>query len=127
MKLNSTAMIQASVWVVALALTSISLTATAEPAFPSITVRASDLDLASEQGVAVLYWRLRIAADSVCGPSLNTGSRFPPSDYVACVRRALADAVARIDRPKLTAYYARKQGHAPAQPLAAGRRAPPGG
>ncbi len=70
------------------------------------TVRIStvNLDLSSQGGVQQLLHRIRLAAVKVCAhqgddPLSTTGG------YFGCVRRTKADAVARVDNPRLTALY----------------------
>jgi UrcA family protein len=76
----------------------------------------SDLNLNSRSGVAALYRRLRVASDQVCAP-------FDGRDierklrYDQCRRTALKDAVAKVNNPALTAYYARAT-HGALQPVA---------
>jgi hypothetical protein len=52
------------------------------------TVRFTDLNLDRARDVATLYGRIELAAD-----------------YESCTADAISDAVARIDRESLTAYY----------------------
>lgn len=78
---------------------------------PANTVRFGDLNLTSPHGVATLYKRIVSAAESVCGPAFITGSLLPRPSYVACRKKAIADAVAKIDRPELTRYYLAREGH----------------
>ena len=94
----------------ALALTCV---AYAEPApdQPQVVVHFADLDLSSSQGAAVLYRRLRTAAETVCAPldgrDLERHMRFE-----ACEQSALSRAVAEVDRPALTEYYRARAGAA---------------
>jgi UrcA family protein len=87
----------------ALALTQV---ACAGPALdrPQVVVHFADLDLSRSQGAAVLYHRLRAAAETVCAPiddrDLGSYVRFKE-----CVQSALSTAVAEVDRPALTEYY----------------------
>ena len=71
---------------------------------PSVTVHFADLDLSHDQGITVLYRRLKAAAGTVCtaqnGRDLGSQMR-----YEICWQRALGTAVAKVDRPALTAYY----------------------
>jgi UrcA family protein len=61
-----------------------------------------DLDLAKIEGVTKLYGRISHAARDVCDP-LET-QRFPQA-YRACVDKAIADAVAKVNRPLLSQYH----------------------
>jgi UrcA family protein len=71
---------------------------------PSVIVHFADLDLTHSDGVAVLYRRLKGAAETVCalrdGRDLGSQMRFK-----MCWQSALGAAVTKIDRPALTAYY----------------------
>ena len=74
---------------------------TIEDGAPHKAVSYQDLDLNSAAGVRVLYRRIQGAADQVCG-------RFDGRDLQAvtarqaCVERAVSDAVAAVNSPKLT-------------------------
>jgi UrcA family protein len=77
----------------------------ASPQDPAaVIVRFAELDLSHSQGVAVLYQRLKGAAETVCatqnGRDLGSQTR-----YRMCWHSALGSAVAKVDRPALTAYY----------------------
>jgi UrcA family protein len=71
---------------------------------PSVTVHFADLDLSHSQGVALLYRRLKGAAETVCaaqnGRDLGSQMRFK-----VCWQAALSTAVTKVDQPALTAYY----------------------
>ncbi|HME38329.1 MAG TPA: UrcA family protein [Steroidobacteraceae bacterium] len=70
------------------------------------TVHFADLDPVNAQGAAVLYRRLKVAAEKVCR-DLDPGrqlTRMQP--YKNCMQLAIATAVEKIDRPILTAYSA---------------------
>jgi len=71
---------------------------------PSVIVHFADLDLTHGDGVAVLYRRLKGAAETVCalqgGRDLRSQMRFK-----MCWQSALGAAVNKVDRPALTAYY----------------------
>ena len=68
-------------------------------------VRYQDLDLAKSADTAQLYQRLRRAATRVC--------QMDQVDALdrECYRSALADAVAQVNRPQLTAYFRQQHGH----------------
>jgi UrcA family protein len=73
------------------------------------TVKFGDLDVSHPQGAAVLYARIRAAAKNVCSP--YDGSGFPAKMRLdACVNKAIADAVATVDKPALSAVYSAKMG-----------------
>lgn len=71
---------------------------------PSVIVHFADLDLTHGDGVAVLYRRLKSAAETVCAPqdSRDLGSQMR---FRVCWQSALGAAVSKVDRPTLTAYY----------------------
>lgn len=71
---------------------------------PSVIVHFADLDLTHGEGVAVLYRRLKGAAETVCAPDdgRDLGSQMR---YKACWQTALGAAVSKVDKPALTAYY----------------------
>jgi len=65
----------------------------------SITVKFGDLNIATAEGAAALYTRIRTAARLVCSqpdPLWNTRS---------CVDKAIADAVTKVNQPALFAVY----------------------
>jgi UrcA family protein len=71
---------------------------------PSIIVHFADLDLTHADGIAVLYRRLKGAAETVCAlqDGRDLGSQMR---YKTCWQSALGAAVSKVDRPALTAYY----------------------
>jgi UrcA family protein len=69
------------------------------------TVRYADLDLNNPRGAAVLYQRLRRAAEHVCR-NLDGRSLEFREGYAACVHQALAKALTDVDRTTVTAYAA---------------------
>lgn len=69
-----------------------------------IDVHFADLDLTRSEGVAVLYQRLEAAAKSVCA-SLDARDLTSQAHFKGCVESAIDSAVAKVDRPALTAYY----------------------
>lgn len=77
----------------------------------SETVHFSDLDLSSPKDASRLYTRIRVAAENVCGD-------YDLRDYVdtrearQCENDAIHAAVAKVNRPMLTAIYDRS--HHPA-------------
>jgi UrcA family protein len=72
----------------------------------SLEVRYADLDLDKQVGVASLYARLRDAAEQVCNLGAGPQALFLSSSERGCVTAALEDAIAKVDRPALTAYHA---------------------
>jgi UrcA family protein len=71
------------------------------------TVHFGDLNVDHPAGAAVLYHRIRRAAQSVCGEQESPGSNFISRSWRACVAEAVNRAVIAVDRPALTAYYRR--------------------
>jgi len=70
-----------------------------------ITVHFDDLNLDQAAGVAVLYRRIRGAAEQVCGEPQRPGSRIISPFWAGCVAQAVERAVVALDRPSLTAYH----------------------
>ena len=70
----------------------------------SVMVRYGDLDLTRDEGVQVLYARLRAAAKQVCSDdgSLDLGRRAAVRQ---CVDTALANAVAGVRNSQLAALH----------------------
>jgi UrcA family protein len=75
-----------------------------EPDVPQVVVHFADLDLARTDGATMLYYRLRAAAQVVCSPR-QARDLVRTAAFRNCVQSALASAVMRVDRAKLTAYY----------------------
>jgi len=72
-------------------------------------VRFKDLNLSSTEGAAVLYERIKRAAQEVCG----TWDNYDPSRLhlmQTCINDAVSRAVAQVDRPMLTSLYNAKTG-----------------
>jgi UrcA family protein len=61
----------------------------------------SDLDLSKLKGAKTLYLRIRHAAEVLCESAATWGKK----EGEACVRKAVDDAVARVDVPLLSQYY----------------------
>jgi len=74
-----------------------------DPPLTSV-VHFSDLDVSSVDGAKRLYARLRRAASEVCEP-LESASAEGASEHGACVSKAIEDAVAHINRPRLSEYH----------------------
>jgi UrcA family protein len=76
---------------------------------PQEAVKYGDLNVSNPQGAAVLYSRIRAAAGRVC-------ERHDDRDLAAmqlwnsCVRKAIGDAVAKVNQPALSAIYNTKNG-----------------
>jgi UrcA family protein len=74
-----------------------------------VNVSYADLNLESAAGVRSLYGRLKSAALHVCAP-LDDGRHSPRNfRFQRCYQIALDSAVAKIDRPVLTAMHSRRQ------------------
>jgi UrcA family protein len=71
----------------------------------SSVVRFEDLNLNRPRDVARLYNRIALVADKVCGPRSLSGSYSKSADYASCYADTLAQAVAHVDQPALTAYF----------------------
>ena len=84
----------------------------------SVTVPFADLNLNNEQGAAVLYRRLQIASESVCGVRLAKDQRCLRSQRIAddCYHRALTTAVESVGSEVLLSLH---QGTKPAEMYAA--------
>jgi UrcA family protein len=73
------------------------------------TVRYDDLRLTSPVGVAVLYARLRNAAERACAP-LDNLQLSGKARYRACFDDSLTKAVNTVGHPGLIAYHESKRG-----------------
>jgi UrcA family protein len=71
----------------------------------TLTVHFADLNLDRPAGAAMLYARISVAAERVCGEPQLTGSRFIEPSWRRCVAQAIEQAVVTLDRPALTSYY----------------------
>lgn len=81
-------------------------------------VRYDDVRLISNVGAAVLYGRLRSAAERACGGPNDRQQLANDARSRACVDDALSKAVAEVNQPLLTIYYESKR-RAPTQTRAA--------
>ena len=94
--------------VAALAVCSVALSSgAAADETPTLKVFYGDLNLERPEGAAALYRRLRVAADTVCSPVDSTRPQWLQR-FEDCMRKSIADAVAKVDNPVLTAYYQSK-------------------
>ncbi len=73
----------------------------------SIGVDASDLDLASNAGRAVLEQRVDHAVDNICGSS-HARSTWEQVNYAACSKAARADVRSKVDTMVAAAESARR-------------------
>ena len=55
----------------------------------------------------MLYGRIRAAANNVCAP-LDGGGDLERILFGYCIRKSIAQAVAAVDAPELTAVYSAK-------------------
>jgi UrcA family protein len=79
-----------------------------------MVVSFKDLNLSSTEGAAVLYRRIKHAAQEVCGD--GDGSRLSRSHLtLTCVNQAVSRAVAQVNNPMLTSLYNVKTGKADKQ------------
>ena len=85
-----------------------------------IVVRYGDLNVNTEKGAEQLYRRISYAAHEACSDIVSPSYLLLDRAYLQCRQTAMEDAVARVDRPKLTALYDR---HFPGNPLANNRAA----
>lgn len=91
----------------ALLATSPGIVSAADPSAASRTVKFVDLNVSNPSDAHALYMRILAAAQVVC-------SYIPfatDADKARCVRNAIADAVARIDRPELSALFNARHGN----------------
>jgi UrcA family protein len=83
--------------------------AQADEQVASRVVSLRDLNMNSPEGVAVLYARIKKAANEVCGQwdylNLSHGAQ-------ACINSAVYRAVAQVNSPMLTSLYNEKTGKA---------------
>jgi UrcA family protein len=86
----------------------------------SITVRYGDLNPNSPHGAAMLYGRIRVAAETVCGDLGSARSLVLLSRYAGCVHGAIGAAVAYVNRAAVTEYAAAR-GIVPADTQLKGR------
>ena len=72
----------------------------------SETVQFADIDTTNVHGTAVLYERIKNAAESVCRDLEPGRSLALMRPYANCMHVVLSNAVADINRPAVTAYAA---------------------
>ncbi len=80
-------------------------TASAAEAPTQRAISLRGLDLKRPTDVAVLYDRIREAAESVCGSDPVTGSHLRSDAQRRCVAASIDSAVATIDKAPLSAYH----------------------
>jgi UrcA family protein len=88
---------------------------------PALTVHYSDLNLDTPAGAAVLYQRIRHAAEQVCG---KVDSRRLDEMVVAqsCMDKAIASSVSAVGNAQLTSQYVARVGKASKQIVLASAR-----
>jgi UrcA family protein len=87
---------------------------------PQLVVKYGDLDLSSPQGATALYRRIGYAAEQVC-PNLQSAAVSLQGQARACIHKAIADAVIKVNQPALfTEYNARNSSPLPVM-VAAGQ------
>ena len=80
---------------------SFSAVTAADTSSASVTVKYADLNIASPSGALVLYERIRAAAQSACSYFVFEHD----ADEAHCVQNAIANAVAKVNQPTLSAVY----------------------
>lgn len=88
---------------------------------PALTVHYSDLNLDTPTGAAVLYQRIRHAAEQVCG---KADSRRLEEIVVAqdCMDKAIASSVSAVGNAQLTSQYVARLSKASKQIVLASAR-----
>jgi len=77
----------------------------ADAAPPSrVSVSYADLDIDTDEGAAVLYHRIRVAAAQVCA-IYGTRDLAQRALRKSCTERAVVEAVAAVDNPAVAARY----------------------
>ena len=77
-------------------------------------VHYDDVRLISNVGAAVLYGRLRSAAERVCGGPVDSQQIAAHKRYRICMDEAVSKAVSEVNNPLLSQYFESKR-RAPAQ------------
>jgi UrcA family protein len=72
-------------------------------------VRFADLDINNQADAVILYQRIQRAAAHVCG-SFDAPRPFMQRAFAECQQLAIDDAVARINRPILSAHARSQEG-----------------
>lgn len=70
-----------------------------------IAVSYADLNLASTSGIDLLYRRVKLAANKVCGVENMRVSLDIVRRNRTCVAGAIDNAIGTIDNPRLTAFH----------------------
>jgi UrcA family protein len=78
----------------------------------AVTVNYRDLNLSTIDGAIALYERLKSAARTVCDEPLTGVAAY--DEWRSCYDAAMADAVAKVNDPLLTAVHRGPAGESPA-------------
>ena len=92
----------------------------AETDVPQLIVDYGDLAVSTPRGAAALYHRIRAAAVTVCR-RLDERALASKLRNDACVHKAIADAITKVDQPALSAVYNEKDRHPTSAVLANAR------
>jgi UrcA family protein len=84
-----------------------------------VTVSFAELNLSTTVGAERLYHRIVSAAERVCGPPVSNTDMGDLFARKRCIAAATARAVAQVDAPALTRYFAKVSGVEPPTKLAA--------
>lgn len=84
----------------------------------SVTVHYGDLNLSKPRDVDTLYIRLHNSAKDVCGDDEDVVELWKLDTIARCEQQAMANAVATIHRPMLTALYDKRYPHEMLAPVA---------
>jgi UrcA family protein len=76
----------------------------------SEVVRYDDIRLISDVGAAVMYIRLRSAAERACGGPVDPMQIAQQKRYRTCVDDAVSTAVSEVNSPVLSRYFEKKRG-----------------
>lgn len=91
-------------------------------AAPKVIVKFADLDVSTSQGAMALYRRIHGAAANVCWRMYESNEVYKLNKD-ACLQKVIADAVAKVNEPAVSAVFASKYGvSAPVVLAAAGTR-----
>jgi UrcA family protein len=83
-------------------------------------VKYGDLNVSSTSGAAILYYRIRVAAHTVCHP-FDSKDLASQKLLAACVHKAMSDAINDVDQPALSAIFNAKNGTSKPIMLASGQ------
>jgi UrcA family protein len=89
-----------------LTVTAPAVRAAADPGVRTKVVRFGELNLQSDEAIAILYKRIAAAADYVCSPYANQRSLSVVAKWRDCYRSAISGAVADVGQLRLTHYVA---------------------